>query len=375
MPKQASQPKKASQSEGTIESKEIVQSKAEKPKQTNNPAILIAIIGALATIIAATLGASFGNAELIRIFLSPPTSTPTPLTSFEQILTADAIDAQRVSDKATIVAQATQTAQAVATQQYLDAYDKALNALEVTRVFEQAQQDVATKQVLSAQLTAQSDISSQGTATASSIQTIQGKMENFWLQSPNIQPIFIDSFDNDSSGWFPKAVSSYSVSIDGQINISVDNSYTALPFVWTCDKCGPFSNYLMQVDITTPSGVGNVLAGVLFGSPSQLDKTFQYSYALLLDSSGAVYLRKLSAAGDKIILLLDKRNDIIAPDGKPRTVQIIGFGKYLSVYINGNNIISLQELEGTTDGYIGVVVSTAGNTKIQYDNLKIVTLP
>ena len=185
--------------------------KGNKPKEkTSSPNVEISKlwVGAAVTILVALiglLGALLSNqAFTTRLFPSPTPVLPTT-SSLDQALTQVAVNTQQANFLNTAIAVATQTANSFATQQYVYAYQTAQANIELTRISQQAQQDVATQQALNAENTAQAVVSTQqvSTAIAFSQMTKSEKALQFFNIASTINSVVFDSFDDDHNGWSP----------------------------------------------------------------------------------------------------------------------------------------------------------------------------
>jgi len=346
--------------------------------------IIIAIIGLVGVVVGALITSILGSDILMAQILATdtPTLTPSPtLTATPTIpnpfleVTAIFQETQRAEQRNTAVVQLTQAAGETATQQYIAVLQTVQAEIEATRIYEQAQQQVATEQSQNANATAQSIVLVQQTATAVANEQSKGQLANMIDRLPDFTVIFSDTFDNDNNGWSPKKGKGYDVAMQNgvfQVNYS-EQKYT--PFLWTCDTCGIFKNFSYQVDIQTPKDAKGVVAGIVFGSPTKIDQQpFKEAYALSLYSTGAVLLQRISAIGIDTVQLWDKMQDLLTPDGKFHTLQIIVSDKYAIVYVDGKVVGDIIPLEYSGEGYIGLVSQTI-DTNIVYDNMKVVELP
>lgn len=301
------------------------------------------------------------------------TNIPTPL--YRDPINAIATETQGALQRATAFSLATQDANATVTQQYVIAVQTAEAGLELTRIYEQAQGEVATKQALFAQETAQAVIAKQQTETAVALDSANKQVIDLATQVSNMPVSLVDVFNKDKNGWAPKTEKGYSVAIqDGVFHVNYsDLKYH--PFPWTCDNCGPFERFSFQVDIKTPKGVPQVISGILFGAPDRIDKQrFIEAYALLMFSNGAITLGRYSAAGYDILKEWGHRQDLFTDDGEFHTLQIIVMDSYATVFVDGELVDDAFSLDHPGTGYVGFIIQTA-NIDVQYDNLKIIGLP
>lgn len=303
----------------------------------------------------------------------PPTLTLTPDPFIE--ITAIFQETETAKQRNTAVFQVTEAAGATATQHYVEVLQTVQAEMEATRIYEEAQQQIATQQAGEAMATAQSIIVFQQTATAIAEEQSKRDLVSMMDKLADFPIAFTDTFDDDSNGWSPKKGNGYDVTIQNgvfQVNYS-DEKYT--PFLWTCDKCGTFNNFSFQVDIQTPKNVRGVVAGIVFGSPTRIDQQpFKEAYALSLYSTGAFLLQRISYSRIDTIRLWDKRQDLLTPDGEFHTLQIIVVDKHAIVYIDGKIVGDVVSLENSGAGYIGIVTQTP-NVNILYDNMQIIELP
>jgi hypothetical protein len=356
---------------------------SDKPTSTDN-SVKIALFSLLGVILVAFLNGVFGNGAFISsIFPTTtpnatvaPTLTATPTIPGPYIVVTDiALETQTAEQRSTAIALLTQSVGATATQQYMAVLQTVQANMEATRIYEQAQQQVATEQARNAEATAQVIIAIQQTTTAFADK--QNKEQIFSLNEKLSDfPIMLsDMFEDDSNGWSPKTGLGYDISIqNGVLQVNVSES-KRLPFLWTCDACDKFDNFSYQIDIQTPKGEKGVVAGIIFGSPTRFDKQpFKEAYALSLYSTGAIFLQRISATGMDTVQLWDKRQDLLTPDGKFHTLQVIVSNKYAIVYVDGKVVGDVISLEHSPSGYIGLIIQTT-DVNILYDNMKIVKLP
>ena len=308
-----------------------------------------------------------------------PTSTvPDPFLE----LTAIASETKSAENRATAIAQITQMAGATSTQQYISILDSVMKTgqanLELTKINDKAQQTLIaeqTQQALNAEATAQFIVSNQQTATAVANNQSVEQVLSFANNLPNLPVSFFDTFEHNENGWSPKSSDEYSVSMKGDVLTVNVSDPSRLPFLWTCDNCNSFSNFSYQIDIKTPEGASRIVAGILFGSPTKFDtEPYQESYALSIYSSGAVLLERISRIRRDIVQVWDHRPDLITPDGKFHTLQVIAIDKYAAIYVDGKLVGDVVKLDYSSTGYIGIE-SQSTDVDIEYDNLKIVTLP
>lgn len=240
----------------------------------------------------------------------------------------------------------------------------------------------ATQRVQTAEAEAQAQAEALAQSAANAQQQVAARASNFLAGIANQSPILTDNFDTDALGWTPQETSLYKVALTGGVlQIIVNQEITwdyknLLPFSWMCDLCGPYQDYAYQIDLRTPQGVEGVLAGMIFGAPENLavNPNAPY-YTYYAHSSGAFYLRRISRLNDIFLGLWDRRSDLISPDGNFHTLQVIALGQYVTLAIDGVIITEAQLLDQPTDGYIGIVVSTAGGTPIEFDNLRVYQVP
>ena len=235
---------------------------------------------------------------------------------------------------------------------------------------------IATQQFQFAQATVKAQLTQKAFDSLPEQEKANQRIQAFLSSISSQTPIQEDSFNDDRLGWTPKGSSGYTVGLENDyLRITVDNS-KLLPFPWMCDACGPYQDFAVQVDIRTPKYVGAVLAGIFFGAPESLisnGKAPFYSFSVY--SSGAFFLRRISPEGDDPIDLWDKRTDLITPDGEFHTLQVIAVGNYVTLTFDHNTIVEARQLDQSTNGYIGVVVQTAGGNTIDFDNLVIYAVP
>jgi len=354
---------------------------ASSNKSKIEPTVKAAIIALIGVIIGAFLNGIFGNGVLPQMIFATKTPTMIPTSTIPAPfleLTAIADETKSAEQRVTAIAQITEMAGATATQQYISVLQTAQANLELARINDVAQQQLIatqTQQAINAASTAQIVISNQQTATAVINEQSSEQLLSLASALPNLPVSFSDSFDDNKNGWSPKDGNKFSVAIkDGVLKVNFsDPNYS--PFIWTCDNCNSFSNFSYQIDIKTPAGVPRVVTGILFGSPTRLDQQpFQESYALSIYSNGAILLERLSRTGRDIVQLWDNRQDLITPDGKFHTLQVIAVDKNAAVYLDGKLVGDVLKLNYSTTGYIGVV-SQSTDVDVLYDNLKVVLLP
>lgn len=350
-----------------------------KPKRKKlDTNVLIAIIALISAVGGAFINGIFGNGVLInRIFASStPTNTPSPVIPEAYLeLTAIAQETQKAEQRASAVAQFTLDAGATATQRYIEVLQTVQAELEVTRIYQQAQQQVATEQAQYAEATAQSIISSQQTATAITYNQTIGQLLGFAEQVTNLPVSFYDSFDDDKNGWSPKNYDDYSISLKGDVLTTKLKNPSASPLIWTCKNCNSFSNFSYQIDMKTPKGLPRVISGIIFGSPTSLDQQpLQEYYMLSIYSSGDIILERVSPSGRDIVEVWEHRQDLLTPDGQFHTLQVVTIDSFAAVYLDGISVGDVFSLEHSAQGYIGVVVESS-DVDVVFDNLKVVLMP
>lgn len=348
-----------------------------KPKKLDT-GVLIAIIALTSAVLGAFINGIFGDGILVsQLFATKtPTNTPSPIIPDAYLeLTAIAQETQRAEQRATAVAQFTQEAGATATQRYIEVLQTVQAELEVTRIYQQAQQQVATEQAQNAEATAQSIISFQQTATASANDQRIGQILSFAGQIPNLPISFSDSFEYNDNGWSPKNYNDYIISLKGDVLTAKLSNPAMSPLIWTCEKCGSFNNFSYQVDIKSPKGASRVISGIIFGSPTRLDQqTPQEYYLLLIYSSGDIILERVSPSGRDIVEVWEHRQDLITPDGEFHTLQVITIDNFAAVYLDNKPVDDVFPLDYSAQGYIGIVVESP-DVDVVFDNLKVVLLP
>jgi hypothetical protein len=350
----------------------------------NKVRILLGITALVSAILTAVITGIFGNGILMAQLLATETPTLTPTltvtpspTVLNPFLEVTAIfqETQRAEQRNTAVAQLTQASGATATQQYVAILQTVQVEIESTRIYEQAQQQVATEQAQNAMATAQSIVLVQQTATAVANQQSVGEISSLYNRLSEFPVTLSDTFDIDHNGWSAEKGLGYDVKMqNGSFQMSFSEQ-KYIPFLWTCDACGTFQKFSYQVDIQTPKDIKGVVTGIVFGSPTRIDQQpFQEAYALSLYSTGAVILQRISALGMETVQLWDKRQDLLTPDGKFHTLQVVVIDKFALVYVDGKVVGDVISLEYPAKGYVGLVLQTT-DVNIVYDNLKVVELP
>ena len=349
--------------------------KSPQSNEGNKVAIVIAVISLIGVVITAifgllgalrpteiTISATQTAEEKARLIALDNNSNivPAPALSLAELeLTAKVIDAQ-----------STQAAMATATQQYLYVMQTVQANATATVLFGTAE----AVQAQTNEAIAQATISSQQTATASSINQKIDQLLGFAGQIPNLPVSFFDSFVTNDNGWSPKSSKEHAVSFKGdELKINLSDS-SASPLIWTCEKCDWFSNFSYQVDIKFPKGAPGIASGIAFGSLTRLDQQpLQGYYVLLVFSSGDIFLEWISPDGSDIVKNWDHRRDLFTADGEFHTLQIIGFENYAAVYIDGKPVGDVFSLDHSTEGYTGLFVQSK-NVDVVYDNFKVVLL-
>ncbi len=305
-----------------------------------------------------------------------PTVSASPIISARDIeLTAIASETQKAEQRNTLVALVTKEAGATATQNYISLLQTAQANLEATRISEQAQQQVATEQAQRAESTAQAIISAQQTATAIVNNQKVTQLLSFVEQVPNLPVSFYDSFETDKNGWSPKNYDDYSISLKGDVLTTKLKNHSASPLIWTCETCDSFSNFSYQIDIKTPTGAPRIISGIVFGSPTRLDQEPLQEYFLLsIYSSGDLILERVSSSDRDIVEVWEHRQDLLTPDGKFHTLQIVTIDNFATVYFDGKSVGDIFFLEHPTQGYIGIAVESS-DVDVVFDNLKVVLMP
>jgi len=349
-----------------------------KPKRKLDTGVLIAIIALTSAVLGAFINGIFGNGVVLNRLFGPktPTSSPTAIISDAYLeLTAIAQETRRAQQRASAVAQFTQEAGATATQRYSDVLQTVQAQLEVTRIFEQAQQQVATEQAQNAAATAQSIIAVQQTATAIANTKRIDQLLGFADQVTGLPAALSDPFDDNQNGWSPKNYGDFSVSLkSGMLTVNLSKASIS-PLIWTCTKCGPFNDFSYQIDIKIPKDTPRVTAGIIFGSPTRLDQRSLLEYTMLLmHGTGDITLEKFSSAGKEMIGVWKPPQDLLTPDGKFHTLQIIGVDQYAAVYLDNKPVGDVFALEHSTQGYVGIVIQSP-NVDIAFDNLKVTLMP
>lgn len=344
-----------------------------KPKKIDT-GVLIAIIALASAVLGAFTNGIFGNGILVnQLFATKtPTNTPSPIIPDAYLaLTAIAKETQVGNQRASAVAQFTQEAGATATQRYIDVLQTVQVELEVTRIYQQAQQQVATEQAQNAEATAQAIISIQQTASALANSQMGGQVE----QVSNLPILFYDSFDDNTNGWSPKNYHDYSISLKDDVLTANLSNPSISPLIWICENCNSFNNnFSYQIDIKSPKGVYGVVSGIVFGSPTKLNRQpVQEYYLLLIYSSGDIILERVSPSGRDIVEVWEHRQDLLTPDGEFHTLQIITIDGAAVVYVDSKPVGDKFTLDYSAQGHIGIVVQSQ-DVDVVFDNLKVVLM-
>ena len=207
----------------------------------------------------------------------------------------------------------------------------------------------------------------QSTATATPILKIV---------TPNVTPLFRDSFANNNTRWvLSNSPGKYSVSVGGGSMVLEDDSHTLLPEILPGKS---FADFRLDVDATLTKGDNNNGYGVYIRGASSLDSDIglYYRFELYGDGTFAIFKGSTDANGNtqSSQVVKDTLNAAIQKEGQVNHITVIAKGGSMTLMVNGTTMYTLSDSSykgGLVALFVSNVQNAAPDAQVKFANLAI----
>ena len=187
-----------------------------------------------------------------------------------------------------------------------------------------------------------------------------------------MQPLFADTFADNSKGW---TLGTRATISDHALTLASDNQNS---FVNTLLPTGnPFGDFLLKVSFKVEQGDQNDYVGLAL----RTDSNFNHEYHVLISPDqrfeiGKIYVDSSNKIQEKP-LVADTNSSALNPIGQQNMVAVVMKGDHLILIINNTVVESISDSDYTS-GQIALFIyhgNTSNGVKVSFTNVSVYPAP